>query len=206
MRQNESDRGFKILRRRCDDEKICCCRGPQGEPGKTPVVTVGETETLPPGSAAEVTAVQTSDGVELNFGIPQGEAAKDVFASFVLFEIRLTNGQLIPLMTATPDTTGNIVLQDDTRIVLNPGYYHITYSVSAVLDTPGYMQITPSYNGASHLEYGIYFKTNTALSSAYGTSSIIISVPSQTNFTLTYNSNVQSRSGAATVAIIKLNR
>ena len=206
MRQNESDRGFKILRRRFDDEKICCCRGPQGEPGKTPVVTVGETETLPPGTPAEVTEVQTSDGVELNFGIPQGEAAKDVFASFVLFEVRLTNGQLIPLMTATPDTTGNIVLQDDTRIVLKPGYYHITYSVSAVLDTPGYMQITPSYNGASHLEYGIYFKTNTALSSAYGTSSIIISVPSQTNFTLTYNSNVQSRSGAATVAIIKLNR
>lgn len=195
-----------------DTVSCCCCRGPQGEQGpagKTPVVTVGKTETLPPGTPAEVTATQTEDGVVLDFGIPQGESgetAKDIFASFVTFEIRFTNGQFITLGTGTEDTTGNITLQDNTRIVLNPGYYYISYSVSAVLDTPGYMQITPSYNGTSHLEYGIYFKTNTVSSSAYGSNSMIIYVPSQTDFTLTYNSNVQSRSGAATVAIIKLNR
>ena len=68
------------------------------------------------------------------------------------------------------------------------------------------MQITPSYNGTSRLEYGIYFKTNTASSSASGSNSFIISVPSQTNFTLTYNSSVGNRSGAATVAVLKLNR
>ena len=66
------------------------------------------------------------------------------------------------------------------------------------------MQITPAYNGTSHLEYGIYFKTNTDASSAYGSNSIIIYVPSQTVFTLNYNSNVTNRSGAATIAIIKL--
>ena len=87
-----------------------------------------------------------------------------------------------------------------------PGYYDISFHVSTVLDNAGYMQVTPFYNGSPHLEYGIYFKTNGDLSSAYGSNAIIIYVPTQTSFTLTYNSNVENRSGAATVAVIKLNR
>lgn len=206
----------------------CCCyvgpqgpqgepgpQGPQGEPGPqgpagtTPVVTVGTTTTLPPGSPASVTAVQTEDGVQLDFAIPQGEAgaaAEDVFASFGIFEVQFVNGQQIPLGTFLADTTGNIEIEDFTRIVLMPGYYLITYSVSTILDNAGYMQITPSYNGSAHIESGIYFKTNTDASSAYGSNSIIISVPSQTNFSLTYNSNVSNRSGAATVTVLKLTR
>ncbi|HIZ55069.1 MAG TPA: collagen-like protein [Firmicutes bacterium] len=159
----------------------CCCRqGPQGATGPTGP----QGETGPTG--------------------PQGETAKDIFGSFLTFETLFQNGQPIPLITGTADGTGNIVLANNTQINLMPGYYYISYSVSAVLDDPGYMQITPSYNGASHLEYGIYFKTNTVSSSAYGSNSIIIYVPSQTSFTLTYNSNVTSRSGAATIAVIKL--
>ena len=104
------------------------------------------------------------------------------------------------------DTTGNIALANNTQIVLAPGYYFISYSVSTILDNAGYMQITPSYNGSPHLEYGVYFKTNTDSSSAYGSNAIIIYVPTQTNFTLTYNSNVANRSGAATVAVLKLTR
>ena len=108
--------------------------------------------------------------------------------------------------TGVTDITGNIVLEDNTRIDLMPGYYFISYSVSTVLDSAGYMQITPSYNGTSHLEYGIYFRTNTVFSSAYGSNSIIIYVPTQTSFTLTYNSNVGNRSGEATISVIKLKR
>ena len=103
-------------------------------------------------------------------------------------------------------STGNITLEDNTRIVLEPGYYYIAYSVSAVLDNAGYMQITPFYNGAAHLEYGIYFKTGTASSSACGSGFMIISVPSRTNFTLNYNSSVGNRSGAASITFLKLNR
>ena len=110
------------------------------------------------------------------------------------------------MITGTADTTGNITLENNSLINLEEGYYFITFSVSTVLDNAGYMQITPSYNGSAHLEYGIYFKTNTDLSSAYGTSSIIIYVPSQTSFSLTYNSNVGNRSGAATVTVLKLTR
>ena len=45
-----------------------------------------------------------------------------------------------------------------------------------------------------------------ALSSAYGSSSVIIHVPEPTSFSLTYNSNVADRSGAATVSVIRLTR
>lgn len=182
--------------------------GAAGPAGETPTVTVGTTTTLPPGTPAEVTAVQTPGGVQLNFAIPQGEEGgteDDIFASFATFEMRFVNAAPILLGTATPDPTGTILLQDSTGIVLQPGYYYIAYSVSTILDTAGYMQITPSYNGAAHLEFGIYFKTN-GNASAYGSNSIIIQVPAQTTFTLTYNSDVENRSGAATIAVIKLNR
>ncbi len=176
----------------CQPEFSCCpCRCPQGEPG--PQGPQGE-----PGP-------QGPQGEPGPQG-PQGEPADDIFASFVIFEVRFINGQPIPLVTGTTDTTGNIVLANNTQIVLAPGYYYISYSVSTVLDNAGYMQITPSYNGSPHLEYGVYFKTNTSASSAYGSNAIIIYVPEQTNFTLTYNSNVTNRSGAATVAVIKLTR
>ena len=77
---------------------------------------------------------------------------------------------------------------------------------TTILEEAGYMQVTPAYNGSSNLLYGIYFKTGAALSSAYGSNSIIIHVPETTSFSLTYNSNVADRSGAATVSVIRLTR
>ena len=128
---------------------------------------------------------------------PPGEPAQDCFASFFMFERRFENGRPIPLLPGTADPTGSIVLAD---------YYCISFSVSAILEEAGYMQVTPAYNGSSNLLYGIYFKTGAALSSAYGSNSIIIHVPETTSFSLTYNSNVADRSGAATVSVIRLTR
>lgn len=135
-----------------------------------------------------------------------GAAPEDVFASFATFALQFVNGTQIQMGTSTADPTGQIVLTDLTRIALAPGYYLISYHVSAILATPGYMQITPSYNGSPHIEYGIYFKTGTNSTSAYGSNSIIIEVLQETFFTLTYNSNVSSSEGTATIAIVKLNR
>ncbi len=157
-------------------------QGPQGEPG--PQGPQGE-----PGPQG-----------------PQGEPADDIFASFATYEVRFENGKPIPFGVATPDVTDNITFQNNTQIVLNPGYYLISYSVSAVLDNSGYMQVTPFYNGTSHLEYGVYFKTAVDSSSACGSSHFIIYVPSQTIFTLNYNSDVTDRSGELNIAILKLNR
>lgn len=108
--------------------------------------------------------------------------------------------------TVTADPTGSIVLTNTDRITLAPGYYLLSYHVSVILRDAGYMQITPYYSGASHIEYGIYFKTGSPLSSAYGSNAIIIYVPEQTRFSLTYNSNTTGTDGTATIAVIKLNR
>ncbi len=135
-----------------------------------------------------------------------GTVPDDVFAAFATFAIPFTNATQIPMGTVTADPTGQIVLTDNTRITLAPGYYLISYHVSALVATPGYIQITPYYNNASHIEYGIYFKTGTNSTSAYGSNSIIIEVPAETRFSLTYNSNVTSSEGTATVTVLKLNR
>ncbi|WP_294148483.1 collagen-like protein [uncultured Clostridium sp.] len=135
-----------------------------------------------------------------------GAAPEDVFASFATFALQFVNATQIQMGTSIADPSGQIVLTDLTRIALAPGYYLISYHVSAILATPGYMQITPAYNGSPHIEYGIYFKTGTDYTSAYGSNSIIIEVLQETFFTLTYNSNVSSSEGTATIAILKLNR
>ena len=188
----------------------CCpCRGPQGPQGEPgPQGPQGEPGPQGPQGEPGPEGPQGEPGPQGPQGEPgpQGESAEDIFASFFVFEIAFQNGQPIPFVTGMEDPTGNIVLANNTQIDLAPGYYDISFHVSTVLDNAGYMQITPSYNGSPHLEYGIYFKANVDLSSAYGSNAIIIYVPSQTSFTLTYNSNVENRSGAATVAVIKLNR
>ena len=137
---------------------------------------------------------------------PTGAAPEDVFASFATFAQRFTNASQIQMGTSIADPSGQIVLTDFTRIALMPGYYLISYHVSSLLATPGYMQITPFYNGSSHIEYGIYFKTGTDSSSAYGSNSFIIEVSQETFFSLTFNSNVSNSEGTATIAIVKLNR
>lgn len=159
--------------------------GPQGLPGATGA-------TGPTGSTGPTGAT--------------GAPPPDVFAAFATFAIPFVNAAQIPLGTVTADPTGQIVLTDNTRITLAPGYYLISYHVSTLLSTPGYMQITPFYNGASHIEYGIYFKTGFNVTSAYGSNSIIIYVPAETRFSLTYNSNVQSSDGTATITVLQLNR
>lgn len=137
---------------------------------------------------------------------PPAEPAEDVFASFATFEVRFENGQAIQWGTGAEDPSGAITLEDNSRIMLEPGYYAVTYSVSAVLDQAGYMQITPYWNGSPHLEYGVYFRTAAGASSACGSGEMILQVPSRTPFTLHYNSDVSSRSGAAMITVLKLNR
>lgn len=195
MEKDINERRLGFWRTRCGRPCDCCfCGCPQGRPGpQGPQGPQGE-----PGP-------QGPQGEPGPQG-PQGEPAEDCFASFFMFERRLENGQPIPLLPGTEDPTGNIVLADETRIELAPGYYCISFSVSAILEEAGYLQVTPSYNGTPNLPYGIYFKTGAAFSSAYGSNSIIIHVPAQTSFSLTCNSNVANRSGAATVSVIKLTR
>lgn len=187
-------------------------QGPIGAQGP-----VGPQGPMGPAGVTGATGATGSQGLAGPQGLPgatgatgptgaTGAPPPDVFAAFATFAIPFVNAAQIPLGTVTADPTGQIVLTDNTRITLAPGYYLISYHVSTLLSTPGYMQITPFYNGASHIEYGIYFKTGFNVTSAYGSNSIIIYVPAETRFSLTYNSNVQSSDGTATITVLQLNR
>ena len=180
--------------------------GPTGPSGPTgPAGPTGTTGANGPAGPTGATGPTGAAGLIGATG-PAGEAPDDVFASFATFAIPFTNATQIPLGTSTADPTGQIVLSDPTHIDLAPGYYLISYHVSSILSTPGYMQITPYYNGSSHIEYGIYFRTASNYTTAYGSNSIIIDVPEQTRFSLTFNSPVTNTEGTATITVVKLNR
>lgn len=136
----------------------------------------------------------------------QGAVPDDSFASFANYQMQLTPNSLIVLFPDITDSTGNIAAVDSTHIRLEPGYYLISYEVSVLFNSANYMQVTPSYNGAPHLETGIYFATRTNGSSACGSSFLILYAPSSTDFSLTYSGSAESRDGQVTLTILKLRR
>ena len=201
----------------------CCCpcpsggcigpTGPTGAPGATGQtgMTGGTGPTGATGStgatgAAGVTGPTGPTGATGPTGSqgPAGEVPDDSFASFSTLQTLLRVGNLIPLVPDVPDPAGNIVPTDTEHIILSPGYYLVSYKVSAIFRAAIYMQITPSYNGRAHLETGIYFATRTDGSSAAGASSLIIRAPAQTVFTLTYSGSSDAIDGQINLTILRL--
>lgn len=164
--------------------------GPQGNTGVTGA-------TGPPGNTG-ATGPQGATGAT-------GESGTNSFASFVAFQIPLVQGELIPFFTAVEDPQGNIVENGNTIITLQSGYYLVSYKVSAIFTSANYMQVTPSFNSAAHLEYGIYFATSTNGSSATGSAHFIINAPAETQFTLTYSGSANARAGEVNITFLKLN-
>lgn len=199
-------------RENCGCSNCCCCCGATGAAGPTgPAGAIGPTG--PTGSTGPTGAIGPTGSTGPMGAIgptgstgPTGPVPEESFAFFATFGIPFTDAALIPFGAPVTDPTGQIVLSDSTHISLAPGYYHLSYHVSILLGTAGYMQITPYYNGSSHIEYGIYFKTGSDSSSAYGSNSMILEIPEQTLFSLTYNSNVRSTDGTATITLVKLLR
>ena len=114
------------------------------------------------------------------------------------------NGEPIAFRTNVPDPTGQIVQTSGTQVTLEPGIYLVSYHISAILMTAGYLQITPSYNGRGYLEYGVYGRTADDSVSVSGSASFIAVVPDETVLTINANTNVQVRDGAMTMVILKL--
>ena len=187
--------------------------GPTGAPGATgqtgmtgvtgPTGATGSTGAT---GAAGVTGPTGPTGATGPTGSqgPAGEVPDDSFASFSTLQTLLRVGNLIPLVPDVPDPAGNIVPTDTEHIILSPGYYLVSYKVSAIFRAANYMQITPSYNGRAHLETGIYFATRTDGSSAAGASSLIIRAPAQTVFTLTYSGSSDAIDGQINLTILRL--
>lgn len=128
----------------------------------------------------------------------------DVFASFVDYALSPENNERLPLSVAVGDPTGQIVNRDGERILLEKGDYLIAYQVSGLMREPGYMQVTPFYNSAAHLEEGIYFMTGTGGGSGAGAANFIARVPETTALSLTFNSSVRVTEVQMTMTILKL--
>ena len=130
----------------------------------------------------------------------------DAFASFYSDVRTLPNGSAIPLYPLLADPTGAITQPGSQTIALQPGDYLVSYKVSATLNQPGYMQVTPSYGGAPHLEYGVYFATTATGSSAVGSAHFILPAPSATTFSLTYSGSVPAQNGEINLTFLRLRR
>lgn len=128
------------------------------------------------------------------------------FASFANLQFQLNSGQQIAMYPDVTDTTGQIVPLDLTRISFAPGYYLISFKVSGIFSSPNYMQVTPFYNGAPHLEVGIYFATNANGSSAVGSSYLILDAPNGTTFSLNYNGSGLLSDCEVNLTAVKLTR
>ena len=183
--------------------------GATGATGAIPSIIVGTTTTLEPEESAEVHATPIEQGVALDFSIPRGATGalpQQAFASFYALQEYLVNGIQIPMRVSVPDTTNTITQENDVTITLTPGYYLINYNVTAILRTSGYMQITPFYDGRSHIELGAYIKTTQNAQSAMASGSLIAQITATSRFSLTYNANVDSTEGTLTMTVYKLNR
>ena len=137
---------------------------------------------------------------------PQGTPQDDVFASYYSDVASVPNNTQIPLDELLNDPTGNITAVSSQQLRLQPGYYRVSYAVSVLLATPGYLQVTPAFGGFARIDLGIYFRTSGNSSTANGASTFSFYTPVATNFSLTYNSDVSGRSVRTTLDIQKLRR
>lgn len=180
--------------------------GPQGNTGPTgPTGATGAMGNTGPTGATGPQGNTGPTGVTGATGA-NGEPSLNAFASFAAFQLPLVQSTQILLFPDVTDETGNITQSSETTITLQPGYYLVSYKVSAVFRTANYMQVTPFYNGTAHLEYGIYFATTTNGSSATGSAHFIIYAPTETQFSLTYSGSADAQDGEVNLTFLKLNR
>ena len=175
--------------------------GPQGEQG--PAGPQGEQGPAGPQGEQGPAGPQGEQGHAGPQG-EQGPAGPDLYASFVAYMQQFANGSPISFTQAVADPTGHISQPSATQVALAPGTYFVTYHVSAVLEAAGYLQITPFYNGAAFLEYGVYDRVSSASVSVSGSAAFIAVVPAQTVLTLNCNSSAAVRDGAMTMVILGL--
>ena len=181
--------------------------GPQGPAG--PQGEQGEPGPEGPQGPAGPQGAQGEPGPEGPQGPagPQGDPGEPgviARASFVTYMQQFASGAPISFATAEADGTGRITQPSSTQVNLAPGTYFVTYHISAVLETAGYLQITPSYSGGAHLEYGVYGRTADASVTVNGSAAFLAVIPEATVLTLNANASAAVRDGAMTMVILSL--
>lgn len=181
--------------------------GPTGEPG--PTGPTGAAGAVGPTGPTGVQGPTGPTGLEGPTG-PTGAAGTvpdDVFASFFNYQYPLVRGRQLAVFPDVTDPTGNITQPALEQIALAPGYYLISYKVSAIFRQANYMQVTPSYNGVPHLETSIYFAVSAdGGGSACGSGFLILRAPVATTFFLTYSGSADATDGEISLTILKLRR
>lgn len=136
--------------------------GQRGEPG-SPGCPGERGETGPQG----VTGPQGPQGVTGPMG-PRGEPGprgpagppgypqNSIFASFSGQDLILPESGNLPLKMAIPDITQNISLCNHYSVALTPGYYVISYDISAVMRRQGFIKLTPIFNNRRQTSYTAY--------------------------------------------------
>lgn len=191
---------------RCCGCDCGCRRGPTGATG--PQGVTGATGPQGVTGATGPQGVTGPTGAIGPQGItgPTGQIPEDVFASFYNYSQRPENGSMLQMFPSVEDPSGQIVSEDGLRVSLAPGYYLVSYQVSGILRETGYMQITPFYNGAAEIEFGIYFITGAGGGSADGEAHLIVKAPEATQFSLTFNSDVSVIDVQMTITFLKVRR
>lgn len=174
--------------------------GPQGPTGPT-----GSQGIQGPQGVQGITGPQ---GIQGNTG-PTGATGSidnQTFAFFANYADVFENAAPLKFYPGIIDTTGYIERISNTTISLKEGYYQIDYRVTALLRTPGFIQITPVYNGASHIEFGAYDNTSVNNEASIGTNTFIIEVSAPTTFFLQFNSPSIATDGTLSLIIHRLLR
>lgn len=107
-------------------------KGPQGNVGATPAISIGTVSTLDAGSNATVTKSGTTAAPVFNFGIPKGVAGKGIKSSTVQYQVA-SSGTTIPTGTwnASPvATTAGQCLWTKVTITYTDDTTSVFYSVS----------------------------------------------------------------------------
>lgn len=187
--------------------------GPQGPPGERgPTGAAGSTGPQgpegPPGPAGNTGAqgITGPTGPTGATGVtgPPGETLPDSAAFFYNYQALFTPGQAIDFFPGVEDSTGAIAQQSASVLSLQAGAYLVSYRISATLSQPGYLQVTPSYNGTPHLETGVYFATTANGSSAGGSAHFILQAAAPTTFSLTYSGSAAGPNGEVNVTFLRL--
>lgn len=70
---------------------------------------------------------------------PTGPIPDDIFASYINTQFPLVRGTQLSFFPDVRDPTGNIVQTSLEQISLAPGYYLISYKISALFSSPNYL-------------------------------------------------------------------
>lgn len=169
--------------------------GPRGEPG-LPGCPGERGETGPQG----VTGPQGPQGATGPMG-PRGEPGargpegppgypqNSIFASFLGQNLMMPESACLPLKIEIPDPTQNISLCNNCTVSLSPGYYTISYYISAEMKRHGFMVLTPVLNDEMQTVYSAYADAEKRRETLVITRYFIIKVPDRSTMYFAWHSS-----------------